>query len=305
MKHAVKSKAANPALVLRKGLALLFLRLWDRPATRGLARRVLRARCWLDMLLFHGRAPAQPARLFNDFLYAIKVGPELELPLRHQISDKVLVKAHIQDILGPATTVPTLAVLDSAGAIGSWRPQAWPVAVKPTHSSGQILRVGSEAEWLAAQSRITGWLSHDFFRASLERNYAGLKKRVIVEPWLDEALRLEGSVHCRAGVPKIVSIIERYSKARQSFDTARRPLGVSLAFPTTGFHLDDWTFFAPLLEAAARLSRDLSYIRVDFYTDGKRLVFGEMTNLPASGLGRFYPAGGEEIFSQVFFAPPP
>ncbi len=49
---------------------------------------------------------------------------------------------------------------------------------------------------------------------------------------------------------------------------------------------------------------ELSYIRFDFYTDGRRLVFGELTSLPAAGLDTFYPATGEAIFSPEFFAPP-
>ncbi|TAG30182.1 MAG: hypothetical protein EAZ40_01760 [Rhodobacterales bacterium] len=301
----VKRRAENPVIRLQKVLSWVFLALWDRPALRGFARRVLRVRCWLDMVLYMRRAPGPADGLFNDFLYTLKVGPELELPLRQQITDKVLSKAYITSILGPGTTVPTLAVFDTASAIADWRPPDWPVAVKPTHSSGRFLRIGSEAEWLAALPEMSGWLTHDYFRESLERNYAGLAKRVIVEPWLDEAMRLEGSVHCRNGVPKVVSIIERYTKDRQSFDTERRPLGVSLAFPTTDFQLPDWSFLAPLLAAAAKLSQELSYVRVDFYTDGRRLMFGELTNLPAGGMGRFHPADGEAVFSRVFFAPPP
>lgn len=252
-----------------------------------------------------GRTAGRPDRLFNDFLYELRVGDELDNPLRRRITDKALAKDHILSRLGAGRTVPTLAVLDTPAAIAAFRPATYPVAVKPTHSSGKMLRIGSDAEWLAAERTIAGWLTHDFFTRSLERNYAGLARRVIVEPWLDESLRLEGSVHCRAGVPKVVSIIERYSKKRQSFDTDRRPLGVSLGFPTTDFYLAQWDFFEPLLKDAAILSAELSYIRVDFYTDGKRVIFGEMTNLPAAGFGRFYPAGGEEIFSTVFFAPPP
>lgn len=299
------SKRPHGLTPLRRLLAFAFLLCWDRPALRGLARRLLRAHAWLDMVLRFGRGPGRPDRLFNDFIQQLKVSDELETPLRQEITDKVRGKAYIEARLGPGSTVPTLAVLDSAGAIAAYRPPVYPVAVKPTHSSGRLVRVGSEQDWLAAQDMITGWLDHDYFREWLERNYAGLAKRVIVEPWLDESLRLEGSVHCRGGVPKIVSIIERYSKNRQSYSRDRRPLGVSLGFPTTDFQLADWDFFAPVLEGAAKLSAGLSYVRVDFYTDGRRLVFGELTSIPAAGIGRFYPKGGEEIFSAEFFAPPP
>lgn len=278
---------------------------WDRRWLRGLARALLRAHAVLDVIRHFRRLPGPPDLLFNDFLFALKVGEELDNPLRRRITDKVHVKDYICQRIGPDRTVPTLAVFETPAAVLNFRPDHYPVAVKPTHSSGRFLRIGSDAEWQAATPRMTGWLKHDFFSQSLERNYRGLAKRVMVEPWLDEGLRLEGSVHCRAGVPKVVSLIERYSKARQSYGTDRQPLGVSLAYPPARIDLDDWTFFAPLLRDAARLSADLSYIRVDFYTDGRRVVFGEMTNLPAGGRGRFYPAEGERNFSAAFFAPPP
>lgn len=276
--------------------------LWDVQGLRGVSRGCIRVGSWLEMVARYGRVPNQPDRRFNDFLNRLRVGPELEDPLRRRVTDKALAKDYIAERLGPGMTVPTLAVLATPAEISAFRPPVWPVAVKPTHSSGRLLRIEGPEAWAADTARITGWLSHDYFRESVERNYAGLEKRVIVEPWLDEALHLEGSVHCRAGVPKVISIIERYSKRRQSYTPDRRPLGVSLGFPLTGFELTDWRFFPPLLDAAARLSAGFSYIRVDFYTDGARLVFGELTNLPAGGMGRFYPENGEEIFSRAFFA---
>lgn len=294
-----------PALhMVRRALAKAFLFCWDRPRLYPLARRILVQHAELNMMLKLGRYPDQPQRRFNDFLHALKVGDELENPLRKRITDKLGGKAYVESRLGPEMTVPTLAVLEDSAAIAAYQPPAFPVAVKPTHSSGRILRITSDADWEAGQDTMIGWLKHDYFRGSLERNYAGLAKRVIVEPWLDESLRLEGSVHCRAGVPKVVSIIERYSKDRQSFSVDRKPLGVSLGFPTTNFQLTEWAFFTPLLQAAAQLSAELSYIRVDFYTDGRRLVFGELTSMPAAGVGTFYPATGEDIFSAEFFAPP-
>jgi TupA-like ATPgrasp len=273
------------------------------PGPSGACR--LRGHTWLRTVERFRRLPNRPDQRFIDFLYRQKVAGDIAAPLRRQVTDKLLGKAYIETRLGPGHTVQTLAVLDTAAAIADYRPGPDPVAVKPTHSSGRKLRITSEAEWIAATPEITGWLEHDYFRISLEPNYHGLARRVIVEPWLDEVFTLEGSVHCRAGVPKVVSLIERYSKARQSYTTDRRPLGVSLGFPTTDFQIADWEFWDPLLADAARLAAEFSYIRVDFYTDGQRILFGELTNLPAGGLGTFHPEDGEKIFSEVFFSSPP
>lgn len=301
----MSSRTMSPIMRFLDALTRLVLVLWDRPGGRSLAMRLLVARCWLHAILVHGRWPNRPDRLFNDYLLAIKIGEEIESPLRREVTDKARAKSHIEARLGPGTALPTLAVLATGAEIAAYVPPVFPVAVKPTHSSGRLIRIDRAEDWAAAQGQIAGWLAHDYFRVSLERNYAGLERRVIVEPWLDEAFAYEGSVHCRSGVPKVVSIIERYSKCRQSYRPDRQPLGVSLGFPLTAFELTDWRFFPPLLEAAARLSREFSYIRIDFYTDGARLIFGEMTNLPAGALGRFYPENGEEVFSAAFFAPPP
>lgn len=71
----------------------------------------------------------------------------------------------------------------------------------------------------------------------------------------------------------MISLIERKTKARQSFDIHKVPLGVSLAFPLKHFEPEYWDFWATLLKSASILSAEFSYIRVDFYTDGKWLQF--------------------------------
>jgi TupA-like ATPgrasp len=297
----------NPVLsvFLRRQLRRAAYGLWQLPPLRGLSLRLIRIHTRLDAAMRLGRWPDHPDELYNDYLLRLKLSAELDTPLRRRITDKALSKDFIAERLGPGRSVPTLALLDTAQDIAAFRPPAYPVAVKPTHSSARLLRIGSEAEWIAAEPTLVGWLHHDYFRQSLERNYAGLARRIIVEPWLDETLALEGSVHFREGVPKVVSIVQRYTKARQSYLPDRSPLGVSLVFPLVDFQLESWAFFDPLLADATRLAQGFSSLRVDFYTDCSRIVFGELTTITAAGVTTFHPANGEAIFSRVFFAPPP
>jgi hypothetical protein len=295
-------KPASPMSDLLGVLLRLTVWLWYLPGGRGLARRVLAVQCWLDMLHSFRRAPNRPDVLFNDYLYALKVGPRLETPLMRRLTDKAEVKTYIEERLGPGRTIPTLAVLGSAQAISDYVPPVFPVAVKPTAASGRLLRIGSVEEWAAARAQITSWLGIDYFALHLERHYAGLVQQVIVEPWLEAAFCLEGTVHCRNGVPKAVTVIDRISRARQIYTPEGRPLGVSFIYPLTDFDLDDWGFFQPLLRDCALLSAGLDYIRVDCYSDGKRLIYGELTCLPGGATGRFHPENGEEVFSAVFFA---
>jgi hypothetical protein len=75
-----------------------------------------------------------------------------------------------------------------------------------------------------------------------------------------------------------------------------------LQYPLKEFEPKDWSFLDSLLKCSRILSGEFRYIRIDFYTDGERILFGELTNLPAGGMGKFFPVGGEKKFSEVFFS---
>jgi hypothetical protein len=45
-----------------------------------------------------------------------------------------------------------------------------------------------------------------------------------------------------------------------------------------------------MLEMARRLSSGTDFLRVDLYNINGRIVFGELTSHPASGMGMFEPA---------------
>lgn len=256
-----------------------------------------------QFVVAHHRLPIRPARLFNDFLFQVKSGAELESSLRRRVTDKEYCKMYTEERLGAGTTTPTICVLRTADEVERYRPPRFPCVIKPTNSSERMIVARSEKEYIAALPRIKNWFHEDYFLSDLEKNYATLERKVIVEEYIDDAFLLEGSVHCLKGEPKLVSLIDRYTKARQTFDIDRTSLGVSLYYPLQEFEPVSWDFLPGLLSQSRILSAEFEYIRVDFFTDTKRVIFGELTNLPASGTGRFYPPDGEKKFSEVFFRP--
>jgi hypothetical protein len=219
------------------------------------------------------------------------------------VTDKEYCKLYIDEKLGMGTTPPTTCVLRTVEEVERYRPPVYPCVIKPTNSSGQVVTARSETEYIATLPRIKNWLCEDYFLCDLEKNYVALERKVIFEEYIDDRFSLEGSVHCLKGMPKMVTLSDRYTKARQTFDIDRRPLGVSLHYPLQEFEPASWEFLPGLLRQARILAADFAYIRVDFFTDTKQVLFGELTNLPAGGIGRFYPADGEKIFSEVFFRP--
>ena len=255
----------------------------------------------LKFLANHKRLPMRPNTLFNDFLFKLSSSPEFGSPLRTFITDKEFGKLYIEKKLGAGTTPATLCILRTPEQVDTYLPPTYPIVIKPTHSFGRIALVFAESDSHKAKTQIKDWLIHDYFLESLERNYAKLEKKIIVEQYIDDTFAIEGSVHCLRGEPRIISLIDRKTKERQSFDANKSPLGVSLQYPLKEFEPKDWGFLNSLLKSSRILSGEFSYIRIDFYTDGERVLFGELTNLPAGGMGKFFPAGGEKKFSKVFF----
>lgn len=262
---------------------------------------VLYLRHLFKFLEEHKRLPIRPNTLFNDFLFQLKAGSELGSPLRTLITDKELAKLYVEKKLGAGTTSATLCVLRTPEEVETYLPATYPVVIKPTHSSGRIVLVFSESDYHKAEPQIKDWLNEDYFLSDLEKNYAKLERKIIVEKYIDDTFAIEGSVHCLNGEPKIISLIDRKTKERQSFDTNKSPLGVSLGYPLKEFEPKSWDFLNSLLKSSRILSGEFTYIRVDFYTDGERVLLGELTNLPAGANGKFFPAGGEKRFSEVFF----
>lgn len=271
---------------------------------RGLQTAGANAYHWLTFVARHRRWPGKPASGFNNYLFALKTSGRLAHALRRRVTDKALGKRYIDGLLGRGHTVPTLAVLDSPEAIAAFAPAVFPVVLKPTHSSGRIAICHDADALLAVRPVLLGWLAHDYYCDALESNYAGLARRVIAEPYIDKAFHLEGSIHCRNGRARVISVIDRFDtqKRRASLTPDWRHLHVALGQPYHALDMAPPAFLGALLEAAETVSAAFDYIRVDFYASDTGFLLGELTNLPGGALARFSSRDGERRFNRAFLA---
>ena len=261
---------------------------------------------WLTFVYRHRRVPVPGQNRFNDFLFTRKVNGILLQPLRCLVTDKEFAKGYIASRIGDGRTVPTLAVLRSHTDVDQFSPATFPLVLKPTHSCGKICVVHDQPGYQKALPMLHSWLVHDYFAETLEDNYARLEKKIIVEPYLDESLFLEGSLHCRHGQVRIISVIERFDtrKRRASLDADWQPLHVALGQPYKQLDLVRPPYLDYLLASAEAVASELDYVRVDFYASETDFLFGELTNLPGGGLARFSSADGEKRFNDHFFDRP-
>lgn len=262
---------------------------------------------WHAIITFrrrHGYWPelAPPAR-FNEHLLKIKID-ELDDPLRQRLTDKYCVKQYVTEILGADYTVPTLALLETGADV---RDFVFPpvCVVKPTHACRKIfIRKSGRDE--VPRDEICSWLTLDYYRHSRERNYRGLQPRVLVEPFVDfnGAAPNDYKFFCFFGRVKLILFdTDRYGDHRRAYLT---PDWRQLPFTQNNYPLARPPR-PPNLEAmtaiAERLSRDISPVRVDLYSDGRTVLVGELTHCHTASCANFCPEHYDRALAPLFTDP--
>ena len=261
---------------------------------------------WLHHRVFGELPRLRRPRRFNEHIVRLKLSEDGRSELRARISDKELVKDFIRERLGDGRTAQTYAVLRSPEEVRSYDfPAA--CAIKATHTSGDaILRCNGEP---IDHQRIAEWFRINYYEVARESNYRNLEAKVIVEELLSEPGQLappDYKVHCFAGIPAYILVISgRFSQIRMDFFS---PKWMLLAFrkpeaPLSNTPPDRPASLDAMLSAARTLSAGFSFLRVDFFQVGSRLVVGELTNLPAHGISKFIPDEADFLAGRLFDEP--
>jgi hypothetical protein len=252
-------------------------------------------------LLKHRRLPKNQL-LWNDVWFRIKTSDEIEDPLRVFVSDKENVKEYVREIIGDEYNVPTIAVLLSPAEVDAFDfpPRC---AIKPTHASQAVcLRRDGEP---IDRERIKSWFTLNYYYAGRERNYRSLRPKVIVEPLIFDTADVEDyKIFCWHGVPKfvMVDIDRRTHHTRKIYDPQWNEQDFSMTYPRAPGVLPKPATLEEMLEVAESLSAPFSFVRIDLYTDGNRVLVGEVTNCSANASAPFLPPAAEKSASARMFS---
>jgi hypothetical protein len=251
----------------------------------------------------HGRVPDVKRRLYNDYLYSLKITGALGDPLRVFVTDKEYSKIFVNSVVGERYVMPTLAVLRSEEEIRNYEfPKS--CAIKGTHGSGQyIIRRAGEAVDI---EKVVHWLRVDYYALSAERNYLTLKPKVIVEPLAEFGGRItELYIHCYRGEPRVIRVIlNRFTEPHLNvFDCEWRPTGISYLGRNTSIDIPCPKALPEILRVARDIAAHFESIRVDVYVSDDRIWVGELTNCQSSAGLVFDSDNGEEVFSNLYFGP--
>ena len=291
--------------------------------TKSLVSRVKRAFLYRFAGLF-------PDKTFLELLFPLMVGYKLDLkhpktyneklqwlklynrrPEYIKMVDKVEAKKYVASIIGEEHIIPTLAVYDRAEDIDF---DALPnqFVLKCTHDSGGIVICSDKSKLNreSATKKLKKGLARNYYYQNREWPYKGVKPRIIAEKYMtDDGNELSDyKFFCFDGEPKFMFIAsDRFAKGEETkfdfFDMEFKHLPFTNGHPNATKEIQIPRGFDEMKKLAAKLSKDMPHVRVDFYDVNGHIYFGELTFFHWSGMVPFEPVEWDYKFGESIILP--
>ena len=234
-------------------------------------------------------------KTFNEKIQWLKLYDST--PLKTRLTDKYLVREWIKEKVGEEYLVPLIGTWDSFDEIDFERlPDQF--VLKANHGSGWniIVKDKSQFDTQEAKCKFDKWMNTNFaFVNGLELHYSNIVPKIIAEKYIEQMDKnlLDYKIHVFHDSPKIIQIIGD----RDQFHHTAKECCFSLDWiqDELMYHTYDQYEFPPkrpdnleeILNVATILGTGFKYVRVDLYNINGKIVFGEMTFTPASGIGKW------------------
>jgi hypothetical protein len=160
------------------------------------------------------------------------------------------------------------------------------LVAKPTHSSGKVLFLDKPLDERALDA-FFAFSRRSYFRVARETQYAGLEKAILVEENVTPGGEADDyKFFCIGGRALYLQIdIGRYSGHRRAIFAL--PGFEKLAVISGGHeapdHVEKPATLSRMIAAAEEISRPFDFVRVDLYSVGEVIYFGECTFSPGAG----------------------
>lgn len=227
-------------------------------------------------------------------------------PLYTRWVDKYEAKILAADAIGERYIIPTLGVWNHFDEIDfGVLPNQF--VLKCTHDSGGLVICKDKAKLnkVAARRKIEGCLKHNFFAGQREWPYKNVQPRIIAEPYMEDSKTKElrdYKFFAFDGIVKALFVAtERGSKEETKFDFFDEEwhhLPFTNGHPNADVLPEKPMCFEEMKCLAAKLSKGIPQVRVDFYEADGKVYFGELTFFHWSGMTPFAPEKWDYKFGE-------
>lgn len=259
---------------------------------------------------------------FNEKLQWLKLYDHNDLYTL--MSDKYLVKQYVAERIGKEHIVPTLGVWDDPDEIDF---EALPerFVLKCNHNSGLGMCICKDKALLdirKTKESLRIGLAENYYLNNREWNYKNIRRRIIAEKYMEDPYAktfykqsdsdglVDYKFYCFDGIPKFLYIgyANMVSGIKHDMLTF-----MTLDWEIAPFYRDDHeqifcippkpTCFEELMNYSSILSRNIPFVRVDFFVIDNKPYFSEFTFIPGSGYGIFKPEIWERTLGEWISLP--
>ena len=263
---------------------------------------------WSYYLKFHKKLNLDNPQTYNEKMQWLKLNDRREEYTK--MVDKYEAKEYVASIIGDEYIIPTLGVYDSFDEINfDELPNQF--VLKCTHDSGGISICTDKKtfDYKKAKKLLTRNLKRNPFWYNREYPYKNIKPRIIAEKYMvdESGWQLKDyKVFCFNGEPQFVEVdYDRYVGHKLNvYDLNWNYIDFYMTSPNdASVEIPKPKCLNKMIELAKVLSRGLINVRVDFYSIGERLYFGELTLTPGSGHIDFHPKEYDILLGKKLLLP--
>ncbi|WP_026978341.1 ATP-grasp fold amidoligase family protein [Flavobacterium tegetincola] len=183
--------------------------------------------------------------------------------------------------------------------------------LKATHGSGWnlVCTDKSKINWWIWKKIMNVWLHNNIFWPGREWPYKNMKPRLIAEPFLKDnsGQLMDFKLFCFSGKVHFIQAnkgrgTDNHAQNFYDLDWNILPFGKNLK-PRPDIDIPAPVNLKEMARIAVDLVGDLPFVRVDFYEVDDKIIFGEMTFYPKSGLPDFTPPEYDQILGDLLILP--
>lgn len=209
-------------------------------------------------------------------------------------ADKLKVREYVSESIGANYLNTIYAVYDNPNQI-NYNELPGKFVIKCNHGSGyNIIVLDKEKLNIPKVNKILKiWLKENYAYRSAETQYKNIQRKIFIEKYLSSDgtyLPKDYKVFCFHGEAKYIMIISDRETGykRQFYDLEWNPLNLSTDFVVNHQNHIKPIFLDELIRLSNELSKNIPFVRIDFFEVNDGLVFSEMTFTPVGGMARYY-----------------
>lgn len=293
----IKKVIKNPKYLF---IILSYFGFFKRMDDKRYLQIVYRIRTGQDLDIDHPKS-------FNEKLQWLKLYDRK--PEYTTMVDKYAVKKYVADIIGEQYIIPTLGVWDHFEDIDFDKlPNKF--VLKCTHDSGGLVicRDKSKFNVKIAKRKITKSLKRSFFYLGREYPYKDVKPRIIAEKYMEDSGTTDlkdYKIMCFNGRVRCSFVCsERSEHLKVTFyDSDWKRMPFERHYPASKEDIPKPENYDKMVELAEILSKDIPFVRVDFYEINGHIYFGELTFYPGAGFEEFTPDKWDKVLGDWIVLP--